>query len=184
MLLKNFKFKLYITFILCMGFQSLTLHAQNTKSSNFDFSKVFTGGGVGMSFGTVTVIEASPIVGYRFTEKMSAGIGGIYKYYNDKRFSPPDNRTVYGGNAFARYYVTQNIFAHLEYEYLTYKTNYFTLFGDQESISEWGLLAGGGYRQPISQKAYAYALILYNFNETKYTPYENPVIRIGVEFGL
>ena len=103
-------------------------------------------------------------------EKLSVGIGGIYKYYNDKQFTHPDKRTIFGGSAFSKYYVTENIFAHVEYEYITYKTDFYSYFHNEEQVSEWGLLAGGGYRQKLANKTYVYAMILYNFNETQYTP--------------
>lgn len=156
----------------------------NKTNKGFDASKIYTGGGLGFTFGTVTVIDVSPLIGYRFTEKLSAGVGGIYKYYNDKRYTPADKRTIFGGNVFSRYNITANIFAHVEYEYITYKTDYYTFWNQEQQISEWGLLAGGGYRQQLGNKSYVFAMILYNFNETQYTPYDNPVIRVGVELGL
>lgn len=180
------KFRCIAVLIFC--FISFQLFSQNNNENvstkGFDISKIYTGGGIGLTFGTVTIIDVSPIIGYRFTEKLSVGIGGIYKYYNDKQFTHPDKRTIFGGSAFSKYYVTENIFAHVEYEYITYKTDFYSYFHNEEQVSEWGLLAGGGYRQKLANKTYVYAMILYNFNETQYPPYENPVIRVGVELGL
>jgi len=163
---------------------SINIYSQNEKDLSIDRSKVLVGGNIGFSFGTVTVIDVSPTIGYNITEHIAVGIGGVYKYYNDKRYTPPDKRTVWGGNIFSKYFFTENIFAHAEYEYLTYKTSIFNLLGVNETVSEWGLLLGGGYRQPISDKAYAYIILLYNFNETQYTPYQNPIIRVGIELGI
>ncbi len=178
-----------LTIFLCLCIINFNLKSQTSLGSSsfkkdFDISKLSIGGDLGCSFGTVTVVDVSPIVSYRFTRHLSAGIGGVYKYYNDKRYNPPDQRTVWGGSIFTRANIILNIFAQAEYEYLAYKTNYFSLSGSDQWISEWGLLVGGGYRQRLGLNSYIFALILYNLNETKYTPYENPVVRIGVEFGL
>ena len=38
------------------------------KSSRFDWAKVYLGGGLGLQFGSTTVVDISPIIGYRFNE--------------------------------------------------------------------------------------------------------------------
>ena len=57
--------------------------AQDHKG--FDPSRIICGGGFGFGFGSVTNIEQlSPIVGYRFTDQFSAGIGLGYQYFSIK----------------------------------------------------------------------------------------------------
>jgi hypothetical protein len=48
----------------------------------------------------------------------------------------------------------------------------------------YNVLGGGGYRQAISDRLFFDAMMLWNFTPTLYTPYVNPIIRIGFNIGL
>ena len=80
--------------------------------------RIFVGGNLGLQFGTVTFADISPLVGYKFTEKITAGIGATYQYYHYKDKYYDFETNVYGGRVFARYNFTDYLFAHAEYEYL------------------------------------------------------------------
>ncbi|MDF2438076.1 MAG: hypothetical protein K0Q95_2452 [Bacteroidota bacterium] len=142
--------------------------------------RMFTGGNLGAQFGTVTFIEISPLVGYRFTDKISAGIGATYQYYhyNDKIYNLETN--VYGGRLFGRYLFTDYLFGHAEYEYLNLEAFDF----QRRRVDVESVLVGGGYIQRISDRIGIVAMILFNLTETAYTPYTNPIIRVGVNFGI
>jgi hypothetical protein len=144
--------------------------------------KVFVGGNLGFQFGTVTFAEVSPLIGYRITEKISAGIGATYQYYRYKDPTYQLETNVYGGRVFGRYFFTDYLFAHAEYEYLNLEAYDFypTRRVDVES-----LLVGGGYFQRIgSSNSGVFVMLLYNLTESAYTPYSNPILRIGVNLGL
>ena len=147
----------------------------------FDKEKVFVGGNMGLQFGRVTFVDVSPLVGYRVTERFSAGIGFTYQYYkyNDKIYSFETN--VYGGRVFGRYFFTDNFFAHSEYEVLNLEA--FDLTPPQR-VNVESLLVGGGLMQRFGSNSGITAMILYNFTESYYTPYRNPIIRVGMVFGL
>src|SRR5262245_52570965 len=51
-------------------------------------SHLFVGGGIGLSFGTIDYVEIAPIVGYRFHPRVSAGLGLLWRYRDDSRYSP------------------------------------------------------------------------------------------------
>ena len=173
------------------------IYSQNTQTdekteteSSFT-DKVFTGGNFGLQFGTQTTIEVSPIVGYRITSKIAAGVGISYRYYRfkDYYYQPPQifKTTIYGGTVFARYYILNNIFLHGEYEFLNLETAFFdpgSLLHKESRFWIGSVLGGGGYRQSIGEKSYLNLIILYNFNETLFSPYSNPVIKIGIDLGL
>ena len=42
--------------------------AQDSDGKGFDKSKLFVGGNLGLAFGTYTIINVSPLVGYHFTD--------------------------------------------------------------------------------------------------------------------
>jgi hypothetical protein len=115
-------------------------------------SRWFAGGNLGLQIGTVTLIDVSPLVGYMLTNKLAVGVGATYKYYHIRNYfyDPALNRYenfrshIFGGSSFGRYFITQNIFAHTEYEYLRYKNE---VFGN---INFHSYFVGAGYRQFFS----------------------------------
>ena len=143
--------------------------------------RMFFGGNIGLQFGTVTFLDISPLVGYRITDKISAGIGATYQYYHyqDKLYNFETN--VYGGRVFGRYFFTDYLFGHAEYEYLNLEA--FDFF-PRRRVDVGSFLAGGGYFQRFGNNSGIVVMILYNFTESAYTPYQNPIIRIGINIGL
>jgi hypothetical protein len=150
------------------------------RKENF-WNKVFVGGNVGFQFGTITFAEVSPLIGYRFTEKIHAGIGATYQYYHYKDQYYDLETNVYGGRLFGRYFFTDYLFAHVEYEYLNLEAFDFI---PRRRVDVSSVMAGGGYLQKFAQNSGIYIMLLYNFTESAYTPYANPIIRIGLNIGL
>lgn len=144
--------------------------------SGYFKDRVFTGGNVGLQFGTFTFIDVSPLIGYRFTKKIHGGTGITYRYFSDNlnKFST----SIYGGSVFTRYYILDNLFAHGEYEIL----NGEWLYGKRFNVTS--IFAGGGYSQNLGGRVVANILILWNLNESIYSPYRNPVFRAGIGIGL
>lgn len=142
--------------------------------------KIFFGGNLGLQFGTVTFADVSPLVGYRFNDKISAGIGATYQYYHYKDKYYDFETDVYGGRVFGRYNFTDYLFGHAEYEYLNLETFDFK----RRRVDVVSLMAGAGYIQRISDRAGIVAMVLYNFTESVYTPYQNPIFRVGFVVGL
>ena len=144
--------------------------------------KIYTGGGIGLSFGTVTFINLTPIIGYKITPKYSVGAGLTYMYIGDNRFASPFSLNVYGGNVFTRYLITNFLFVHAEYELLNgnwdeyYTSNRFWL----ENV--W---VGGGLRQHAGNSS-VNIMALWNLNPTIYSNayFGNPQIRIGFGIGI
>jgi len=92
-------------------------YTNENKAQKPDFkSRLFFGGGFGLQFGSTTLIELSPLVGYMITPKFSVGISPTYKYYHYNAPYGAVNTNVFGGSIFSRYSIFQNVFAHVEYE--------------------------------------------------------------------
>jgi hypothetical protein len=173
---------------------SLTSFAQNEETSPSDkperpkspfWEKVFVGGNIGAQFGNVTVVNLSPIVGYRFTPKISAGFGITYQYYSIKTYNYETH--MYGGRIFGRYQPLSFLFLHAEAEAMNWNCprNEPTGFTTERLWSP-GLLAGGGLTQSIGDGGSAiYIMGLYNFLYNDCSPYGSPIVlRIGANFGL
>jgi hypothetical protein len=160
-------------------------------------SRIFTGGNLGMQFGSVTLIDVSPMIGYRLTEDIDIGLSLTYKYYNvkDYYYSAANKQyydfktNIFGGGIFGRYHFTENLFGHIEIEYLdfsidTYKNYNNGVVKGSENIGITSIFIGGGYKQEIGDNSFFTLMILYNLNETTYSPYTNPIIRAGFGIGL
>jgi hypothetical protein len=161
---------------------SVPLHKHEEPKDKPDFlNKCFYGGNLGLQFGTVTFIDVSPLVGYKITPKISAGIGATYQYYHYHDAVYNFETNVYGGRVFGRYYFTKSFFAHAEDEYLNLQAFDYYL---PHRVDVNSFLAGGGYIQRFGRNAAFVAMILYNFTPTIYTPYQNPIIRLGINIGF
>lgn len=151
--------------------------------------KFYAGGNLGLQFGNVTLVDASPWLSYRPIQQLAFGIGGTYKYYRYNLLDRHVTRSYYGGRVFSRYYPkSQSIdflnafFLHAEYEKLKLS------FGNQEAeLSDQdveALFGGIGYQIPLGRFVYGDIYLLYDFIKSGYSPYENPVLRVGVSVGL
>ena len=181
---------LAIAFFLLIIF-GLNNHAFSQKSPKPTFQdRLFTGGGLGLQFGTVTFIEISPILGYMLTDNIAVGVGVTYNYYEDKRFDPVFSTNIFGGSAFARYYFLdsflEKIFLHAEYEILNFEALLVNAYGfrSKNRIYVSGFLVGGGYREPIGARSFLSLTILWDVIEDINSPYVNPVLRAGVNIGI
>jgi hypothetical protein len=177
------KLKIFLFLVLLstvgMAQDSSMIRKHPPKTNIWD--KVYFGGNFGMQFGTSTFIDISPLVGYRITDKFSLGVGVTYQYYHYRDLNFNLETNVYGGRVFGRYLFTDYLFGHLEYEYLNLEA--FDFFPPRRVDVE-SILGGGGYMQRVGRNAAIVAMILYNFTESAYTPYQNPIIRIGLNIGF
>jgi hypothetical protein len=149
-------------------------------------SRIWVGGGIGLSFGTVDYVEVAPLIGYSATDKISIGGSVIYRYRKDGRFEPSVSTTDYGGSLFGRYQVTLPAFVHAEYEYLNYEFVRSDLSTGRDTYNS--VLVGPGFSQSVGARASFFVLALYNLtydsNDLR-SPYTDPwVFRVGVGFGF
>ena len=155
------------------------------------------GGGFGLQFGNVTLLDLSPSIGYRLTDRLTLGTGISYKYNRMKNYTQDLSTgkwydytsNVYGGSIWTRYYLFQNIFAHAEIEQLQIDYKYTSISSTIPTLIKNGVavnsvLLGGGFRQPVGERVFFNILILFNLNESDFTPYSNPIIRAGISVGM
>lgn len=152
------------------------------------------GGALGVAFGDYTFVNISPMIGYRFTPKIAAGVNVNAQYSAGKTFDyngdvlSRNNYTMFGGGLWGRVYPFEQFFIHAqpEYNFITAKT---TLYDPREEFKDrYGapsLLLGGGYSQPVGGNSAITLMILYDVLQDKNTPYLNrPIISGGVNIGL
>jgi hypothetical protein len=172
------------------------------QNNNFSFrDRLFFGGGFGLSIGDYTDIEVSPIAGYYITSRWAAGVGISYKYFNYKyRWPTPAGgweryeTHIYGGSLFTNYVIVHNvndwiplgldfrIFAHAEYEALSYAKGLFEQHATGRQIQS-SVLVGGGLRFPMGKRSSMNLTLLWNLNSSVNDIYgSGPIIRFGFNF--
>lgn len=147
-------------------------------ANKFDWlDRVFTGGNVGAQFGTTTFINVAPLVGFKVTDRFQIGVRGKYQYINSRAFNIRMN--VFGYSGFGRYFLTDNLFVHTEYERIMGR---FDQSGQRMGIPH--LFVGGGYFYPISDNFGMGVMALYELLQRQYSPYINPIINVGFQVGF
>src|SRR6056297_1249325 len=65
------------------------------------------GGGLGLSFGNITMVDISPRVSYMLHPRWFTGVGGSYLYYKNNYYNY--STSIYGVSAFTNYALIQNL---------------------------------------------------------------------------
>jgi hypothetical protein len=124
--------------------------------------------GSGMFYGSLT-----PLVGYRVTERLSAGVGFNYTYYKSRLYE----EQFYAGIAWARLGLFNGLFACAEID----QVNAPVYSGGGITRESFPLvLAGGGISQGIGHGLGSYFQIMYDFTEEARSPYGPLIIRGGL----
>jgi len=156
-----------------------------TRFKGFDRDRLFFGGGLGLSFGSVDYVEIAPLVGYQLSPQASVGGSLIFRYRNDDRYRESLSTTDYGGSLFGRYHVWNPLFVHAEAEYLSFEYIRFDLSTERDNFTS--LFVGPGVNWPIGGRTSMFALALYNlaYDSGEPSPYDSPwIIRFGVGVGF
>jgi len=151
------------------------------------------GGDLGLSFGTITYIKIAPIVGYKVTDRLTAGLGPIYIYESYKNYSL--KTSTYGGKVLASFTIIRgsslpaaigigDMVLHAENEVINLEPTYADFngyyFGDRIWINN--LLLGGGLSQALGGRFAVSIFILWDVTRNQYSPYSNPIFRFGFTF--
>ncbi len=157
----------------------------NKKQQQPKVNRWFAGGMIGAGFSSYSsYVEVSPLVGYKVTSDFHVGTRLTY-IYNGFRYCdncPKYNTHNYGGSLFARYIFLRFLMAHVEYELLS--RNYFDRNDVSQRITISSLFLGGGIYQSIGGKGFMSFMILFNVLDNEYSPYANPMFRIGFGMGF
>ncbi len=181
---------LLVSFSLAMAQQDSTTTTKKhpTKKSSFS-EKVYYGGGVGFNFwGDYFRISVGPMVAYKVTPKLSAGVKLMYEYINDSRYTTDVTSNNYGGSIFSRFRVIPQFYIHAEFAYYSYQHSGKILNTTYDSEREWVpfLLLGGGYSQQLSRNTWVYAQALWDVIQDEKSPYSGnePWVSVGVGVGF
>lgn len=193
--------------ILIIVFLLILSNLSFSQVENYDkprlIDKLVFGGNFGLLIGNVTHIDISPKVGYKLSDRSVVGIGAIYQYYKDNReyyylnqaYQMDYETNIYGGRVYGQYILIKetgkflpidlgSILVHAEYEFIN--VDFVNIYGINiiEKERQWiySPLFGFGINQKIGKRSSVSLLLLWNLNEQAYSPYSNPVFRIGINF--
>jgi len=148
--------------------------------------KLYFGCNLGLqfySFGGYTVFyyDVSPNVGYKITDKFSAGVQIVYNNTLEFAGGQSVSYNVIGGGVFARFLVLKWLFLQVEYDILTTPPSY--RYAQNRTISD-EKLAGVGFKRTLTDKISYYISILYDFQPSINSPYYNNqiVYRLGITY--
>ena len=129
------------------------------------------GGGISdISFANPFSIGLSPIIAYQVSEHFVAGVGVGYTYgsgFRDQNFNKIDGTlSQYSGRIFGMYEILPalipNIYAHVELDQQSFRTNGQLTINRLRSGSTTATLIGATYSQPIGRLFSANLSALYN----------------------
>jgi len=167
----------------------LFVHAANGGNDEEKQPKLYVGGNLGLQFGTITLVDVSPWIGYRIIPQFTVGVGGTYKYYRYNLLNTNIQRSYYGGRGFVRYFpssesieILNSIFLHAEYEILEMSLDANNSDASNQRVES--LFGGIGYQIPLGRDVYGNVYLLYDFKQSGYSPYKNPMMRVGVSVAL
>lgn len=178
--------------ILLFIFSFCTLNGQNEKDEKPPVrERLFFGGNIGLTFGTITDIEVSPLIGIWILPRVGFAAGPTFRYYK----SPYFGRTmIFGARSYVEYMFLQDLdnliplgihaglFLHGEYELLSLETAFFDENFDSKRFLTGTFLVGGGISQYISQRSSLNLSFLWALNDAGYGIYGSPEIRISFTF--
>ena len=184
------RFLLYILF----SFSVFGLNAQYLENDQqlSPAQRIFYGGDLDMAFGSVTQISVCPQVGYRITNRFSAGVGFDYLYIYSEEYD--FKGSIFGGNIFASFTAIKSIGQLIPF----FRTDMGVLIYGQFSCTNMGRfysvlsgegpmwiispMLGIGFQVPIGERSYMVMTVMYNFNESLYSIYSNPVVKVSYQF--
>ena len=148
------------------------------------YQRVYLGGYMSLTVGSYTRIGVYPLLGYKFTPKLSGGLKIGYEYVRDNRYASTYESSNYGGSIFARYRLIPRLYLHVEYEQFSYELYNF----DGTSNREWVpfFYVGGGYSQPLGRHVWLTAQVLFDVLQDERSPYNrwDPIFSVGVAAGF
>ncbi|HEX4888386.1 MAG TPA: hypothetical protein VFV37_10110 [Luteibaculaceae bacterium] len=167
-----------------LGIFLLILAKPLTAQDNSEswLNRVSYGGDFNVVFGRgFLALNLSPVGLYKLTDRLSAGAGLIYQYqrYDKRIYGQTFEVSTYGGRILGRYRAFDKFFAHAELQVLNLDS--YNLLGEFTGRATIPMFfAGGGYLIPAGGKAYIAPMVLFDLIDDSRSPYQNPLIQIGI----
>ncbi|MDQ6477679.1 hypothetical protein [Dyadobacter sp. LHD-138] len=143
--------------------------------------RIRLGGSFGLSFGTFTNVNVSPMAGYQITDKLVGGVGATLMWFKSKNYGV--NSVYYGGRGFLMYQVVPVINIIAEYEAMNVEADSFIKYDARKWIGS--PMIGASYSQPTGGRLIRaiHFTALYNLNyDNQLDDYGNNISPYGSPF--
>jgi len=171
------------------------------KKKGYDPDKLIIAGSFNFGFGDGFVSAGiSPMLGYRLTDRLSAGVGLGYQFFQQPEYANPvnPNQVTYARenlvypSIWGRYFIYRNFFADasVEYDLINLRQPGYDSYGNygiqKMNVTNVSLILGAGMRVPISGRLSGYGELIYDVLQGQYSPYPKgaPDIRVGFGLGI
>lgn len=146
--------------------------------------KIYFGGAIGVSFGSYTRLAVYPMIGYKLTPKLSAGLEIGYEYVKNNNTSPAYETSNYGFSILSRYRLLPPVFLHAEYSMYNYEQ--FIIDEGTERVWVPFLFLGAGFVKNIGGRSSVYAMVKFDVLQNENSPYGDwePWFTVGVSVGF
>jgi hypothetical protein len=153
--------------------------------------RLFYGGSFSLSLGTLTNIEIAPVIGIWALPRIAVAVGPTYWFYKYRE----DQTNIYGGRTYVEWVFLRgmekfiplgantSLFLHCEDEMLSLDSYYWrnVVYKPNRFIVNT-VLAGGGLSQQLGRRSSLNIMVLWVLDDSGYSLYSNPVIRLGFVF--
>ena len=170
--------------------------SQQNREEEIPLKKLHYSVGLGFQLGPIDRFEASPAIAYRIFPRWSVALGPRYLYYRNKALNLNIKSHAYGGSFYSDLVLVKtfeklkplnfpgSLFLRGELEMLNLNVNDFDPGNHLGQTRFWkpGYLLGGGLKQVTKTGSGLFIVVMYNFNDSKRLPYDNPAVKFGFVF--
>jgi hypothetical protein len=189
-LLRNLKLSVLLSAVILFSCPGINGQERTSNTPPLK-ERLFYGGNIGLQFGSITDIEFSPVIGLWVLPRLAFAAGPDYRYYKERDYAT----ALYGGSCYAQFVVIKDIkpflpigsntgiFLHVEDELLSLKTSFWKnppYSSDRFYVNT--VLAGAGISQHMGRRASFDIIVLWPLNESEYSIYSKPEIRVNFIF--
>jgi len=187
--MKNLRILSFLVVMIGLGLSANSQNSNNPYKGLPFKERITIGGDLGLSFGNqLTYIRIAPVLGYIVSPKLTVGAGPSFQYWEDKRFIPALETTIYGGSTFGRFFVIEQLFLQAEFEVLNLEEINFSPGGDfsnRNRVTIPVFFVGGGFSQRTAGGSGFFVSLMYDIIGDLNSPYPNDlVLRVGGFIGL
>lgn len=182
----------YYIFLICTV-MAMHTSAQNSMEGQ---QRWVYGGDIALAISNnTTIIGAAPTLGYRFTERLTAGGGFLYYYYRFRTTAGDYTTSIYGPSAFGRYTLANGLISEgdrlfFQSDYYLVNTEYLQSYSPstgeivygRDWIPQWFM--GGGYYTSLGGNVYGGLMVMWDVIGDSRAPFQNPMIRGGISIGI
>lgn len=154
------------------------------------WDKVSVGGSFQLQFGTYTYVGLEPLLNYHISNSFMIGIGPIYQYIsiNDPNYGTVYKSSIYGGRIAGMFFLPgelSRIFIMGEFDIINLPEIQQSVYGYYETRGNLEIpLLGLGYKEPVTEHLFFTIYALWDFSNSPYSPYSNPLINAGFDVGI